>query len=152
VEASLIAIIVGLGALALGASFAIGAIWAKRAALRKHKRLAAEGELARKGVSAATAFQGMTVGERGAPSPPAAPLTYDDKMEIPAALVGAHCKEAIERFAPVLGLSPVKLLRAALAQGLTGGRPITAEVLDAVEELKLTELPPPSKPGPSRPS
>jgi hypothetical protein len=77
---------------------------------------------------------------------------YHDKMEIPAALVGAQCKEAIERFAPVFGLSPVKLLRAALVQGLTGGRPITAEVLDALEELTSTDLPPPSKPDPSCPN
>lgn len=76
----------------------------------------------------------------------------DDALDIPAALVGAHCKEAIERFAPALGLTPVKLLRAALAQGLTGGRPITADVLDALEELTSPDLPPLSKPDPSRPS
>lgn len=77
---------------------------------------------------------------------------YHDKMEIPAALVGAQCKEAIERFAPVFGLSPVKLLRAAIAQGLTGGRPVTADMLDALDKLMSTDLPPPSKPDPSRPN
>jgi hypothetical protein len=75
-----------------------------------------------------------------------------DALEIPAALIGPRCKEVIERMAPVFGLSPVKLLRAAIAQGLTGGCPITEDFLNALEELTSTDLPPPSKPGPSRPS
>jgi hypothetical protein len=48
-------------------------------------------------------------------------------MEIPAALIGAQHKEIIERLAPVLGATPVNMLRAALAAGLTGGRPVTEE-------------------------
>jgi hypothetical protein len=69
------------------------------------------------------------------PSSSAAPPGYDDQMEIPAALIGARYKAAIERLAPALGLSPVNLLRAALDAGLTGGRPLTAEMLDLLEDI-----------------
>jgi hypothetical protein len=82
-----------------------------------------------------------------------APVIYPDDMDIPAELVGARCKETIERFAPVLGVTPVNLLREALAQGLTGGRPVTEEMLDILEEeAKSRDLSPPSKPGSSQPS
>lgn len=75
---------------------------------------------------------------------------YDDNMEIPAALVGARCKEIIEHFAPILGTTPVNLLRGALAEGLTGGRPVTEEMIDILEEMvKTGEIAPPSsKPPP----
>jgi hypothetical protein len=49
---------------------------------------------------------------------PSVIAAYDDNMEIPAALIGAKCKEAIERFAPLMGVTPVNLLRAALVEGL----------------------------------
>jgi hypothetical protein len=85
------------------------------------------------------------------PSSVIAPVTYPDDMEIPAALVGERCKQTIERFAPALGTTPVNLLREALAQGLTGGRPVTEEMLDMLEEeAKAMELSSPSKPGRSR--
>jgi hypothetical protein len=78
---------------------------------------------------------------------------HDDEMDIPAALVGARCKEAIERFAPFLGTTPVNLLRAALKEGLTGGHVVTKEMLDVLEEeAKSTNLPLLSKPGPSLPN
>jgi hypothetical protein len=78
---------------------------------------------------------------------------YDDEMDIPAALVGARSKETIERFARVLGTTPVNLLRAALAAGLTGGRLVTEKMFDVLEkEVRSTDLPPPSKPGPSLPN
>jgi hypothetical protein len=80
-------------------------------------------------------------------------VEYDDDMEIPAALIGARCKEIIEHFAPALGLTPVNLLRAAIAEGLTGGRPVTKEMLDVLdEEVKAMQLSPPSDPGSSQPS
>jgi hypothetical protein len=74
---------------------------------------------------------------------------YDDDMEIPAALIGARCKEIIEQLAPILKVTPVNLLREAIAVGLTGGRPVTEEMLDFIEEeRKAMGLPPPPKPGP----
>jgi hypothetical protein len=74
---------------------------------------------------------------------------YDDNMEIPAALIGARCKEIIEQLAPIFKMTPVNLLREAIAVGLTGGRPVTEEMLDFIEkERKAMGLPPPSKPGP----
>jgi hypothetical protein len=89
----------------------------------------------------------------GRASPPAAPSADDDDLEIPAALVGARYKEAIERFAPILGTTPVQLLRAALENGLTGNRPITTEMLDMLDALvQAGDIAPPSKPGPSRPN
>jgi hypothetical protein len=85
------------------------------------------------------------------PSSVIAPITYPDDMEIPAALVGERCKQTIEHFAPVLGTTPVNLLREALAQGLTGGRPVTEEMLDILEEeAKAMELSLRSKPDRSR--
>lgn len=132
-EASLVAIIVTLTTLGLGLSFAIGAIWGKRAASKKKQR--------------------PTKREANAQPPSAAPPVYADDAEIPAALVGAHCKDAIERFAPAMGMTPANLLRAALIQGLTGGRPITDEVLALLDdEEESLELPKVSKPGPTRPN
>jgi hypothetical protein len=85
------------------------------------------------------------------PSSGAAPLPYDDEMEIPAALVGARCKQVIERFAPVLGTTPVQLLRAALVAGLTGDRPITTEMLDVLDQMgRASKRAPRGKPGSSR--
>lgn len=81
---------------------------------------------------------------------PATPVVYADDMDIPAELVGARCKEAIERFAPVLGVTPVNLLRAALSAGLTGDRPVTTEMLDMLDSmLHAGDLAPPLKPGSS---
>jgi hypothetical protein len=76
------------------------------------------------------------------------PMTeYDEDMDIPAALVGAECKRIIEHFAPALGLKPVKLLRSALIDGLTGGRPVTTDVLDLLDEMvKAGDAPAPSRP------
>lgn len=74
---------------------------------------------------------------------------YPDDMEIPAALVGARCKEAIEHFAPILGTTPVTLLRAAVAEGLTGGRPVAKELLKLLDDLvEAGVIRPPSKPPP----
>jgi hypothetical protein len=87
---------------------------------------------------------------RGAPEKPDAPpssSTGDDPpkrlaaggatdaaLDIPAALVGARWKEILERLAPALGTTPVALLRAALDAGLTGGRPITTEMLEMLDK------------------
>lgn len=77
--------------------------------------------------------------------------TDEEHLDIPAALVGARYKEVLERIAPALGTTPVNLLRSALDAGLTGGRPITADMLDMLDELvKEGDPPPPSEPGPSR--
>src|SRR5262249_22542199 len=64
---------------------------------------------------------------------------YDDHMDIPAALIGARCKEIIEKFAPTVGLTPVNLLRAAIAEGLTGGKPILQETLDILDDIRRAE-------------
>jgi hypothetical protein len=64
---------------------------------------------------------------------------YDDNMEIPAALIGARCKEIIETFAPSVGLTPVNVLRAAIAQGLTGGQPVLKEHLEILDEIRREE-------------
>jgi hypothetical protein len=72
-------------------------------------------------------------------------------LDIPAALVGARWKAIIERFALVLGTTPVDLLRAALVTGLTGGRPITEEMLDELDKLiQEGEFASPGKPGSAR--
>ena len=65
-------------------------------------------------------------------SSPSAP---GEALDIPAALVGARWKEAIERLAPVLDMTPVDLLRAAIDIGLSGGRSITSEMLDMIDKL-----------------
>jgi hypothetical protein len=80
-------------------------------------------------------------------SPPSA---HGGALDIPAALVGARWKEAIERLAPALDMTPVDLLRAALDIGLSGGRPITSEMLDMIDKLvkEAEEEESPSKPDP----
>jgi hypothetical protein len=84
---------------------------------------------------------------------PSAIAEYSDDMDLPAALIGARCKEIIEQLAPILRVTPVNLLREAIAVGLTGGRPVTEEMLDFIEkERKAMGLPPPSKPGPVDPN
>lgn len=81
---------------------------------------------------------------------PATPVIYADDMDIPAELIGARCKEAIERFAPVLGVTPVNLLRAALSAGLTGDRPVTTEMLDMLDVMAHAgDIARPLKPGSS---
>jgi hypothetical protein len=78
----------------------------------------------------------------------ATPLSESDALEVPAALIGTHWKNVIDRCAPILGTTPVALLRAAVSAGMTGGRPITEEMLDKLEELVQAEATaPPSKPG-----
>ena len=81
------------------------------------------------------------------------PTLVDAAGEIPAELVGAKGKETIERLASALGTTPVNLLRAALDIGLSGGRPITTEMLDMIDKLveegaEEDEEGPPSKPEP----
>jgi hypothetical protein len=49
--------------------------------------------------------------EDGEPSVIAA---YDDNMELPPALTGARCKEILEHFAPIMGVTQGNLLRAAV--------------------------------------
>jgi hypothetical protein len=66
-------------------------------------------------------------------------VEYANDLEIPAALIGARCKEIIETFAPTVGLTPVNLLRAAIAEGLTGGKPVLRETLDILEEIRREE-------------
>jgi hypothetical protein len=133
-EASLIAIIVALTVMGLGHSFTLASIWDKRAAANKKEAPA--------------------TGEVNAQPPTSAPPVYEDDTEIPAALVGARCKETIERFAPAMGMTPANLLRAALIQGLTGGRPIADEILELLkeEEEQSLQLPKTSKSGPPRPN
>jgi hypothetical protein len=72
-------------------------------------------------------------------APPSIITEYDDHMDIPAALIGARCKEIIEKFAPTVGLTPVNLLREAIAEGLTGGKPVLQEMLEILEEIRREE-------------
>src|SRR5262249_8356420 len=120
-------------------SFAIGAVWGRRSALRRYRtRSAKRGDGSPKRLGLDTSYP--------------APLLYKDDMEIPSALIGARSKALIERFAPMVGMTPVNLLREALARGLTGEHSVT-EVLELLDkEEDSTELPPTSKPGPSRPN
>ena len=106
-----------------------------------------------------TAYYRLRARTRDAPKPPEEPperrasppsliAASNDEMDIPVDLVGPRCKEALERFAPKLGLTPVNLLRAVLIQGLVGNRPITDDLLEALDELaaEAPPSPPPSYP------
>lgn len=105
-------------------------------------------ELAAELQSLKRAIEDSKDSKRTAPHAPTVIAEYSDDMEIPAALVGARCKEIIEHFAPILGTTPVNLLRGALAEGLTGGKPVAEGLLEMLEEIaKEGDLPPPpSKP------
>lgn len=116
-ETHLIAVIAGLMVVVVTVSFSVGVIWGRRAAAKKER-------------------------DRGPKTDAAAPpliVDYSDDMEIPAALIGARCKELIENAAPNFGLSPVDMLRAVIATGLAGERPLLEEHLNMLDEILKEE-------------
>ena len=137
--------------LLLAVAFGVGWIFNLRSRSRQH-----DDEL-RKLSAAVDRLAGQVHLTMPAPNMPAAATASSsasgEALDIPAALVGAGWKEAIERLAPLLGMTPVDLLRAALDIGLSGGRPITSEMLDMIDKLieeanEADTEEPPSKPDP----